>query len=70
MIQIVQVPAAAVPRLQQACLFIGIVKSPGETAEQFRHGNIRLRMAHTGRSINEPGPAVVSGEETSVFESS
>ena len=65
MIQIIQVPAAAISRLQQACFFIGIVKSPGETAEKLCHGDIRLRMAHIGRRVDEPGPAVVSGEKIS-----
>lgn len=63
MIQVIQVAAGFVSWLQGGAFSVGGIEILGKSAKQFCHGKVCLGMAHVGRRINQPCPAIPSCDD-------
>ena len=68
MIEIIDVAAGVISLLQGIDLLIGRVEPRVEAAKEFRHREVRFRMADVGSRVDQPGVAVGSGHEVAAPE--
>ena len=64
-IQIIYFPPVRITRTQRIRLPVRFIKLPGKAAEQLGHRQLRLRVVHIHRRVDQPCPAVASREKDS-----
>jgi len=64
-VEVVQIPSFRITGFKGPTAVVSLMETRGETAEEFRHGNVSLPMPIVNRRVDQPSPAVGSGHPVS-----